>query len=350
MKLLIITQIVDEDDLFLGFFHAWIEELSKKFDKVTVVCLKEGKHFLPDNVQVYSLGKEHHTSRATRVARILRYSFALRGQYDAVFVHMNQEYILIAGWLWQILGKKIYMWRNHYAGSRLTDHAARLCDKIFCTSKFSYTAKYPKTVFMPVGVDTRSYKRMPEVSRDPRSVLFYARLAPSKNPEILLRALEILHARGVAFSADFYGTPLPQDEAYADALKQKVEAAGLGGKVRFLPGRPHNEGPHIFNAYAIFVNASRSGMYDKTLLEAAACECIVVAASKDFAELVPSRFIFNEGDAEDLAKKLEPLLQLPLLEQQGIGSQMHNVAKKQSLEVLGDALAREITTPFYGTL
>jgi glycosyltransferase involved in cell wall biosynthesis len=193
-------------------------------------------------------------------------------------------------------------------------------------------------------VDMHQYKRMPEVPRDPRSILFYARVAPSKNPDVLLQALDILHKKGVDFSADFYGTPLPQDEAFAQGLKQKAEQLGLENSVRFLPGRPHADGPSIFNAYAIFVNTSRSGMYDKTLLEAAACECVVVAASKDFAGLVPADFAFFEGDTKDLAKKLEPLLKLSLLEQQGLGAQMHNIAKAQSLEVLSSYLAKEMLT------
>lgn len=342
MKLLIFTQVVDQDDLFLGFFHGWVQELSKQFEAITVVCLKEGKHALPANVTVLSLGKETGTSRFTRATRVLKYSFVLRKKYDAVFVHMNQEYILLAGWLWKLLGKKIYLWRNHYAGNWLTKRAIRSATKVFCTSKFSYTARFPKTVLMPIGVDMQQYKRMPEVSRDPRSILFYARVAPSKNPEVLLQALDILHKKDVDFSADFYGTPLPQDQAFAEGLKQKAQQLGLESSVRFLPGRPHADGPAIFNAYAIFVNTSRSGMYDKTLMEAAACECIVVAASKDFAELVPTDFAFFEGDAKDLAKKLEPLLTLSLLEQQGLGTKMHNVAQTQSLEMLSKRLKEEI--------
>jgi glycosyltransferase involved in cell wall biosynthesis len=342
MKLLVFTQAVDRDDLFLGFFHAWIEELAKHFEKVSVVCLKEGKHSLPKNVEVYSLGKENGTSRLTRAWRVLTYSYKLRHDYDRVFVHMNQEYILLAGWLWKRLKKPVYLWRNHYAGNWLTDQAAGYCTKIFCTSKYSYTAKFPKVQFMLVGVSMDKYKRMPEVPRAPRSILFYARMAPSKNPGLLLEALSILHKKSVPFSADLYGNALPQDQRFLDALKLKSKEYGLGESVRFLAGKPHEEGPAIFNAYEIFVNASRSGMYDKTLLEAAACECIVVSASKDFGDLVPPEFTFEEGNAQDLAKKLEPLLTLPLLEQQGLGSKMHNIAQAQSLEVLGKTLASAI--------
>ena len=64
MKLLITTQVVDQNDLFLGFFHGWLEEFAKHFEHITVICLKEGTHSLPENVEVISLGKERGTSRA----------------------------------------------------------------------------------------------------------------------------------------------------------------------------------------------------------------------------------------------------------------------------------------------
>ena len=57
MRLLIITQKVDEDDPILGFFRRWIIEFSKHFEAVTVICLEEGKHVLPSNVKILSLEK-----------------------------------------------------------------------------------------------------------------------------------------------------------------------------------------------------------------------------------------------------------------------------------------------------
>ena len=58
MRLLIVTQVVDQNDSVLGFFHRWIEEFAKNCEKVHVICLKESVHNLPENVAVHSLGKE----------------------------------------------------------------------------------------------------------------------------------------------------------------------------------------------------------------------------------------------------------------------------------------------------
>ncbi|MBP9711140.1 MAG: glycosyltransferase family 4 protein [Candidatus Pacebacteria bacterium] len=338
MNLLICTQAVDRTDPALGFFHSWIEQLATRFDNITVLALRVGEHSLPSNVEVIPLGH----GRLRRMIRILHYSVALRGKYDAVFVHMSQEFVLLAGWLWKLLGKTIYLWRNHYAGTMATNIAARMCKKVFCTSKYSYTARYSNTVFMPVGIDTELFTRLSEVPRDPRSILFLGRIAPSKKPQVLLQALGMLKKRGVTFAASFYGSESPQDAAYAKKLRSMVDELNLSEEVSFKQSVPNRETPAVFNRHAIFVNCSPSGMYDKTLFEAASCECAVVAASKDFAELVDVRFVFEDGNADELARKIETLLSLSVLDQQGIGAQMRNIARPHSVTNLMDKLAAEM--------
>ena len=63
MKLLIVTQAIDSEHPILGFFHRWVEEFAKHCEHVHVICLQAGKHSLPANVTVHSLGKERITER-----------------------------------------------------------------------------------------------------------------------------------------------------------------------------------------------------------------------------------------------------------------------------------------------
>lgn len=337
MKLLICTQAIDPQDPELGFFPAWVEGLAHHAEQVTVFCLRANNYHFPPHVQVVVLGG----NRISKAIALVRHSIRLRSEYDTVLVHMNQEYILVAGSLWKRMGKRVYLWRNHYAGTTATDIAARRSNKVFYTSKHSYTAKYPNAVKMPVGVDLELFTRLPEVPRDPRGILFLGRLAPSKRPHLLLQALELLMRKGVTFSASFYG-PSGSDLSYVEKLKDLVHELKLSESVQFMPPVAHAETPQIFNRFGIFVNCSPSGMYDKTLFEAASSECMVVAASKDFAELVPPRFVFEDNNPEDLARKLESLLSLSVLEVQGAGAQMHNIAKTMSLPNLMEALVREM--------
>lgn len=341
MRLLIITQVVDKNDLYLGFFHRWIEMFAPHYERAHVICLQEGTHTLPVNVSIYSLGKEHTRSRAIYTWRLFSLAWRLRHEYDAVFVHMNQEYVLLCGPLWHILGKRIYMWRNHYAGTWLTNIAVMLSDKVFCTSQFSYTARFKKTHIMPVGIDTDFFRPMNTAARISRSILFYARMSPSKHPDIFVEALGEMQRMGIDFTASLYGTPLPKHVAYMETLKKRVRELALEGKVSFYPGVPYHKGADVFNAHEIFVNLGASGMYDKMLFEAAASGCIVLAASKDFArEIGDPRLLFTENDAHDLAEKLTALLELSSSEREEIIKKTAVLVSKNNLMSLTDRLSK----------
>jgi glycosyltransferase involved in cell wall biosynthesis len=339
MKLLFVTQVLDMNDSVLGAYHAWVAKLAGKMEAITVICLYEGEHDLPANVEVYSLGKEkgRHSSLVYAV-RFKILAWQLRDEYDAVFVHMNQEYLLIAGPLWKLLGKRMYMYRNHYAGSILTDIAAVFCTKVFCTSKSSYTAKYKKTVLMPVGVDTERFHSDTGLVRKPRSVLFLARIAPSKRPDVFIEALGLLIARGVSFVGSVYGSPLPEDVRYYESLKARAEELGLHGRVEFHAAIPNNTVVRVYQEHEIFVNCSPTGMFDKTLFEAAASGCFVIAVSEDFARLTGEESRFD-GTPESLAKQLEQALE------SGTHS-LAGIADDQSLPKLATRLVEELVVTY----
>ncbi len=352
MKLLVTTQAVDTNDLYTSFFPGWLTAFSKEFEHIHVICLKEGTYSVPNNVQVHTLGKSASTPgaegtairlklRLTYMWRLLRLAWKFRREYDAVFVHMNQEYLLVAGLLWLFLGKRMYLWRNHYQPSLTVDLVAPLCTKIFCTSRFSYTAKFKKTVFMPVGVESSLYKIIPGIERKRHSILFWGRISPSKRPEMLIKALSSVRKRGIPFTASFYGSPLPKDEAYYADVQKVSTDLGLDDVITFFPGKPHPEGPAIFNAHEIFVNLSLSGMYDKTIFEAAASGLLVVAASKDFAQHVDPMFVFEENGS-DLEEKMAHVLQLPESEIEASRARFLAFAESQSLANLARRLAEEL--------
>ena len=341
MRLLIITQAVDLGDPVLGFFHRWIEELATCFERIHVICLFEGRHNLPKNVFVHSLGKDKGASRIGYVWNFYKLIWTLRSEYDAVFVHMNQEYVLLGWKLWWLLRKPVYLWRNHYAGSFLTDLAAVFCRNVFCTSRFSYTAKYKKTRLMPIGIDTETF--VPLTIERKNSVLSLGRIAPSKRPELLVEAISLLKKEGIEVHADVYGDALAQNVAYFQSLQNTVRERGLSSLVQFHSGISNRETPRVYSAHSIFVNASGSGMYDKTIFEAAACGCLVLAASKDWASIADPALSFEEGNAHDLAHKIKALYTLPDSEAKQLQEASRQVAETQSLGRLVDALQNVIT-------
>src|SRR3990167_7712633 len=150
MRLLIFTQKVDSMDPVLGFFHGWIKKISERALSVSVICLEKGSFDLAKNVTVYSLGKEKAVSKFRYIINLYKYLWLISGSYDKVFVHMNEEYVLLAGLYWKLKGIPVYLLRNHPYGSILTRFAVLLSTKVFCTSIQSFTTRFEKTVIMPV--------------------------------------------------------------------------------------------------------------------------------------------------------------------------------------------------------
>jgi glycosyltransferase involved in cell wall biosynthesis len=271
MKLLILTQKVDQSDPILGFFHRWIEEFATRFEKVTVICLEEGVHDLPNNVRVLSLGKEKKRSRINYVINYLHFIWRERKEYDTVFVHMNQEYVLLAGGIWRLMGKKIYLWRNHAKGSVLTRLAGMLCHKVFYTSPSSYTACFKNAVQMPVGIDTDFFKPDSSVERVPGSVLFLGRMSPVK------KVLEFVEwAKEKGYKVTLAG-PVPKiDEGYwRDVQRKMTENMTYVGPVN------PEEARNLYQSHEMYANFTPAGSFDKTIFEAAACGARVVVRNED---------------------------------------------------------------------
>lgn len=271
MRLLIITQKVDKNDPILGFFHHWIEEFAKNFEKVTVICLEKSESRLPPDIKVLSLGKENGASKLKYFLKFHYYIWKERNNYDAVFVHMNQEYALMAGDLWKLWGKKIYLWRNHSKGNLFTRLAVLFSDKVFYTSPSSFTARFRKSVRMPVGIDTDLFKPNPSVARIPNSVLFLGRISPVK------KVLEFIEwVKGTEFSATIAGPILPEDAAYWEKVKQN-----LSDKIKFIGPVTREEAVKLYQSHEIYVNKTPAGSFDKTIIEAAACGMKLIVDNPD---------------------------------------------------------------------
>ncbi len=344
MKLLIITQKVDLDDPVLGFFHRWILELSKRAEKTTVLCLEKGRDELPSEVRVLSLGKESGSSRLKYIFNFYRFAIRERKNYDTVFVHMNEEYVLLGGLLWKLLGKKVALWRNHPSGNIRTRLAAALAGKVYCTSRFSFTARFRKTELMPVGVDMALFRPATAAERIPDSILFLGRIAPVKRPDMLLSALVALARSGGRFIASFYGDPLPKDRNYYEQLRKSALDPLPAGKVAFHPGIPNSETPPVYRAHEIFANLSPSGMYDKTIFEAMGSGCLILASNENLRGEIDERLIVSQSDgAAKLAERIEALLRLPSEEREALRRSLAIFAEKHSIEALFQRLSASLS-------
>jgi len=338
LRLLILTQKIDVSDDILGFMHGWVAELAKHFEKIVVIALSAGEYHLPENVAVLSLGKESGESSIKYLVRFYKYIWQKRKEYDAVFVHMNQEYVLLGGPLWRGWGKKVTLWRNHPKGGFLARLAVFISHIVFCTSKFAFVARFKKTKIMPVGVDTNFFTTDPAAARQKNSVLFFGRLSPIKKPDILIRALELLKKEEIDFSAKIIGNAPERDQKYLEKIKQEITDNNLSESVQLGKGVPNIQAPEVFNHFELFVNLTPSGSLDKTIFEAMACGSLVLMSNKSLFGEVDERLFFD-GTPEGLAEKIKSTFNMDSQEKQRLlVSSREFVVKNHSLQILAAKL------------
>ena len=340
MKILVITQTVDIENTTLGFFHSWLKEISKDFDSVHVICLSEGKHDLGKNVFVHTLGKDQGISKISYVLKFYYFIWKYRFEYDKVFVHMNQEYILLGGIFWKILKKDIFFWRNHPYGNIWTRIAIFFSKKVFCTSSRSFTAKYENAVLMPVGIDTNLFKPVSGVQRNKSSICMVGRISPIKKIDLGLSLMKYLINSGMQVSLTIVGIVLPRDQEYYLSLVSFVKKNKLGSFIKFVKAVPQNLLPEIYSSHQIILNLTEDGSFDKTIVEAVACGAIPLVANVSLSSFLPDVCI-TQSDVESIAESIRPLFQYDTKVK--IEKDLAVFADKNSLDNLMKKLTQEIS-------
>lgn len=259
MKLLITTQALDAKDSDLGFFVRWIAEFAKYCEQVTVICLRKGEYELPANVRVFPLGAGGKLGRAYK---LLRGAYRFRGNYDAVFVHMNPEYLVVAGWLWRLMGKRAALWYTHKSVTLKLRIAVLFANAVLTASKESFRLPTGKLTVMGHGIDMDIFRPDPSVPRG-EHWLSAGRLNKSKRHDLAIR------------EAARAGKELRVVGEGPERASLEALARELGARATFLGGLSHAGVCDEFRRTALFLHMSETGSLDKMVLEALACGCPV---------------------------------------------------------------------------
>ncbi len=351
MKLLIVTQDVDTEDPVLGFFVRWIEEFAKHYEQIEVICLKEGKYALPANVRVHSLGKENGPPR---FARRLVYAFRfyallwrLHGTYDAVFVHMNPEYIVLVGPFWRLSGTRVALWYTHKDVNLKLRLAVFFANVVLTASKESFRLKSAKVRVMGHGIDTERAVPSPLPHGDSIHLMTSGRISRVKHLEVLIQAFLQLKKQLSNTTFSIFGGPaVYADHAYEQELRDMLQTAVEDPNTIFAGVVPHERMPQMRASMDYFLHASETGSLDKAVLDAIMSGVIPISSSEAYRELFAengSLLKYPTGDSTALAECIIALEALPPNKRDEIRTVLRaRVEEKHSLRALIPRICAEL--------
>src|SRR3989339_472442 len=307
MKLLIITQKVDINDDNLGSFHSWLEKLAEKAD-IFVIGNYVGKYDLPENVKVFSLGKEIGVGRLVKIFKYQWFLLKLLPRVNGVFFHMCPEYVLGAHLLPKIFRKKTLLWYTHKSVNWKLKLAEKSVDKIFTASKESFRLPSKKVEVTGHGIDLEKFKPA-ETKKDGSKfkIISVGRISPVKNYEIIINATEILKNKNFNFEIKIAGAPiLESDKIYFEKLKEKIQEKKLSDRIKLVGPISNKYIAEFYQSGDLFINLSDTGSLDKAVLEAMACGLKILTSNEAFKNILPEEN-FTKNEPNMIAEKIERL-------------------------------------------
>lgn len=289
MRLLLLTQVVDKDDAILGFFHRWIEEFAKHFEHIDIVCLKKGIYTLPENVTVYSLGKESGENNVKYLVKFYQYFWHcfMSNHTDYVFFHMGAIYNMLAAPFFLVRGirKTTFIWWKTHGHINLAGRIAlRFVDTVFTASKESFPIASKKRVVVGHAIDTDFFMPQAFVPPPGPAILFVGRVMRIKRVELVIETLRVLRSENIAATVRIVGSIA--DAEYREELKQLVREYALEAYVTFVAGTHQQALLREYCTASVVMNPSETGSLDKVVLEAMACGVPVVAPVRAYGEIL----------------------------------------------------------------
>lgn len=279
-RVLVCVEAVDVADPLMGYFVSWLRELAQHA-RVTALALRvsDPPPSLGPDAAVVPLRPRDSRSRFVVVRTLLIESWKRRKTYDAVYVRGYPEYVVLAGWLWRLMGKRVVLFYAHYRSDMRWLRPASWFANAVVTSVPGACA-LPQAVPIGQGVDASRFPTPHvHVAGDTRLVVL-GRVSPVKRVDWIVSQLAATDP-AAAHRLHVYGKET--DAAAAATLEAACATHGATWERRDVAPADVSG---ILARHDIFLNAT-PGSLDKTIVEAMLAGLVVVASSPGYGDTLP---------------------------------------------------------------
>lgn len=350
MQLLWFNLRTDADDPVLGFTTSWIRSVARHVSHVDVVTMSTGRVDVPENVSVFSVGKERGYNELRRTFEFYRILGGLTRstRYDACFAHMMPLFAVLGAPILAVRGIPITLWYAHRTVTPLLRCAAMASRQVVTSSLEGFRLAHRRVIVTGQGIDTDTFGPAAPDTR-PQGTFIIAvvgRLSPIKRVELVIEA-----ARQIVCVHGFRGLRVRVigpvlDAEYAEQLARQVRAAALEDHVEFVGAVPFGQVATAYRSADLIASFSDTGSLDKVELEAMSCGVPIVTSNQAFraalGDLGPE-LVLSAPDPNELARRVLVLAAESPERRFMLSSRIRAfVVERHGLERLGHRLASEI--------
>ena len=333
MRILLFNLATDLDDPFLAFTVHWIRALAKYVDHIDVITMRMGRAEAPDNVCVYSVGKEKGYSEPRRFFEFYRILLRLLAQhrYDVCFAHMMPLFAVMAGPILWVKKIPIVLWYAHKSVTLILRLATAFAKRVVTASAESFRIASPKVRVIGHGVDTERFVPVHKLTaKHPFSILSVSRISKVKRIDLLIEAVVYMRQThpDLSVCVNIVGGPLTEQDLLYDAqLRKLVQQHDLQNDVHFEGSQAFESIISFYQAADCFVNMSETGSVDKAVLEAMSCG-VPVIANEVYAGIVDAQLsqqLIIAREPETLGERLVWLMSLSGQERRRLGEELRAI-------------------------
>jgi glycosyltransferase involved in cell wall biosynthesis len=361
-RLLLFNLRTDADDHILGFTTRWLEAIAPHYSAVDVVTTHAGRIAVPENVTVYSVGREKGYGRIKRLRIFYATLWRLLRQhrYVACFAHMQPLFAVLSAPLLRLWGVPITTWYTHRSITRQLQGAVLVSRRLVTAVPSSFPIASPKVRAIGHGIDTDFFAPLAPLDVDSTSdvpapqhprIVYVARLTAIKRQHLLIKACADLDCEVVligdvpdGFGADYKAQLQEQINAHqAQGKRARIIMAGAQTPQQL---RQWYAGAHLG------VNLAPLGLFDKAALEAMACAVPTLVSNPAFDDLLGEHVallrVSDGDDVQTIRQAIIRILALSAQERANIGATLRtNVQNQHSLPKLMERLVAVLETGEY---
>jgi glycosyltransferase involved in cell wall biosynthesis len=198
MKLVFLTQRLDESDPVLAATVPMVRALAARVDELVVLC-DGAAAALPANVRVHEFGAPVQALRGARFEAAL--ARELRPRPDGAVAHMVPLYAVLAAPLVRPLRIPLVLWYTHWKAHAVVRAAEKMCTAIASVDVRSFPLASAKVHAIGHGIDLSEFS-CTDAPPPPLRALVLGRYSPAKGLETILRAAQAAEVRVEAHGTD----------------------------------------------------------------------------------------------------------------------------------------------------